>query len=65
MRRAYGTHRTVYLVRKLAIKVPVVSDWRMFLTGLLANMQEARFSATGGGPNFVRLYLRVPAVGSS
>lgn len=44
MKRVFGTHRTVYLIGSLAIKVPVFSDWRMFLTGLLANMQEARFS---------------------
>ena len=44
MTRAFGTHRTVYLVGHWAIKIPVLSIWRMFLRGLLANMQEAEFS---------------------
>ena len=45
MKRAFGTHRTTWLVGHLAIKVPVFVEWRLFLHGLLANMQEARFSA--------------------
>lgn len=44
MRRAFGTHRTVYLVGRWAIKRPVFVEWRLFLLGLLANMQEAWFS---------------------
>lgn len=47
MRRAFGTHRTVYLIGKWAIKRPVLRKWRLFLMGLLANIQEATFSATG------------------
>lgn len=47
MHRAFGTHRTVYLIGRYAIKVPAISEWRLFLHGLLANMQEARFSAAG------------------
>lgn len=47
MKRAFGTHRTVYLIGRWAIKVPAGVEWRLFLLGLLANMQEARFSAMG------------------
>lgn len=47
MKRAFGTQRTVFLVGRWAIKVPVFVEWRLFLLGLLANMQEARFSAAG------------------
>lgn len=43
MTKRYGTHRTVYLIGKYAIKRPVFVEWRLFLYGLLANMQEARF----------------------
>jgi hypothetical protein len=34
----------VYLIGRWAIKRPVFVEWRLFLLGLLANMQEARFS---------------------
>jgi hypothetical protein len=43
MTRRFGTHRTAYLTRKYAFKVPALREWRLFLLGLLANMQEARF----------------------
>ena len=43
MRR--GATRLVLLMGKYAIKVPNVCDgWRLFLRGLLANMQEAQWS---------------------
>lgn len=44
MKRAFGTHRTTLLIGRYAVKVPVFVEWRLFLFGLLANMQEARFS---------------------
>jgi hypothetical protein len=43
----YGTTRTVVLIHQWAIKVPSFVEWRLFLHGLLANMQEAKFSKTG------------------
>lgn len=39
----YGTTRTVLLIGRLAIKLPVWVEWRLFLYGLLGNMQEARW----------------------
>lgn len=39
----YGTTRTVLLVGGLAIKIPSMVEWRLFLYGLLGNMQEARW----------------------
>ena len=42
-----GTTRTVFLVGRWAFKVPTGRSWRLFLSGLLANMQEAEFSSTG------------------
>jgi hypothetical protein len=42
----YGTHRTTYLIGSLAIKRPVFKTYKMFLHGLLANLQEATFSKT-------------------
>ena len=38
----YGTTRTVFLIGRHAIKVPALVEWRLFLKGLLANMQEVR-----------------------
>lgn len=43
---AYGVTRTVWLIGKYALKFPRLSEWRLFLLGLLANMQEALFSGT-------------------
>ena len=44
---AWGSTRIVILVWKWAIKVPSFVEWRLFLLGLLANMQESKFSKTG------------------
>lgn len=42
-----GCTRIVILTCRLAIKLPNVCKWRLFLHGLLANMQERAFGATG------------------
>ena len=42
-----GVTRRVLLVGNLAIKFPRWYSWKNFLLGLLANMQEVKFSATG------------------
>lgn len=42
-RLEYGVTRRVLLVGAYALKVPTVTEWRLFLLGLLANMQEALF----------------------
>jgi len=42
-----GATRTVLLTRRHAIKVPRPTNWRLFLAGLLANMQERQFARTG------------------
>lgn len=42
-----GCTRIVLLTTHYAVKIPNISDYRMMLYGLLANMQEARFSKTG------------------
>lgn len=46
-RIAFGVTRKVLLIGDWAIKVPNFDEWRLFLLGLLANMQEAAFSRTG------------------
>lgn len=46
-RIAYGVTRQVLLIGGLAIKIPRLTEWRLFLLGLLANMQERLFSRTG------------------
>lgn len=43
----YGATRIVLLIFGWAIKIPRVTEWRLFLLGLLANMQERIFSRTG------------------
>lgn len=43
-----GITREVFLIGRYAIKVPrIVYGWKMFLCGLLANMQERTFGSTG------------------
>ena len=46
MQVKYGSTRTVLLTHRYAFKLPSFVEWRLFLLGLLANMQERRFSAT-------------------
>ena len=46
-RLEYGVTRSVLLIGPWAVKVPRLTEWRLFLLGLLANMQEALFSRTG------------------
>ncbi|MFA7287414.1 MAG: hypothetical protein WC055_00895 [Melioribacteraceae bacterium] len=44
-RIAYGTTRVVFLIGKYAFKIPsIMYEFRLFLLGLLANMQEVQFS---------------------
>jgi len=46
-RIAYGVTRTVLLIGPWAFKFPSMVEWRLFLLGLLANMQERKFSRVG------------------
>lgn len=46
-RIAYGCMRVVWLIGQWAIKFPAMVEWRLFLLGLLANMQERQWSKTG------------------
>ena len=45
-RLEYGATRCVLLVGTWAIKAPAMTEWRLFLLGLLANMQERLFWQT-------------------
>lgn len=47
MKICHGTSRIVLLIGNYAVKVPSFVEWRLFLLGLLANMQERRFSEHG------------------
>jgi len=42
-----GCTRIVILTRKYAFKIPNIGDYKMFLYGLIANMQEATFAKSG------------------
>ena len=42
-----GCTRTVFLVGLWAIKIPTGNSWKLFLHGLLCNMQEAMFGKSG------------------
>jgi hypothetical protein len=42
-----GATRHVLLIGSVAVKVPALWSWRLFLSGLLANLQERDFSRAG------------------
>ncbi len=42
-----GTTRVTFLVGKYAIKTPNYRNWRLFLKGILANIQEHEFGRCG------------------
>lgn len=39
-----GVTREVILIGKYAVKLPSIRSWKLFLTGLLCNMNEQQFS---------------------
>ena len=47
MKIYHGATRMVFLIGGYAFKLPSFKEWRLFLHGLLANMQEVVFSKTG------------------
>lgn len=59
MKICRGATRTVLLVGKYAIKMPSFVEYRLFLHGLLANMQEVSFSKTGW-PELCPVYFYIP-----
>jgi hypothetical protein len=47
MKTSFGCTRHVFLIGKYAIKIPQFHyTWKLFLLGLLGNMQEYQFSKT-------------------
>lgn len=55
-----GVTRDVFLVGSLAFKLPKLTyGWKCFLQGLLANMQERQFAATGW-PEFCPIRFSIP-----
>jgi hypothetical protein len=47
MKIARGATRLVFLTRTRAYKIPTFSSWKLFLNGLLANIQEHEFGTLG------------------
>jgi hypothetical protein len=41
-----GVTRKVFIFSKVAIKIPTFRSWELFLSGILANLQEKKFSGT-------------------
>jgi len=55
----HGATRTVLLIHRWAVKIPSCIEWRLFLQGLLANMQERKFAGTEW-PEFCPVIFGVP-----
>lgn len=55
----FGVTRNVFLLWNYAFKIPSVSEWRLFLLGLLANMQEVSFSKLNH-PKFCPIVFYLP-----
>lgn len=58
-RYSFGTTRNVFILWNYAFKVPAISEWRLFLLGLLANMQEVSFG-TMKHPKFCPVMFYFP-----
>lgn len=54
-----GTTRYVLLVSNYAIKFPSFCSWKLFLTGLLCNLQEHTFGRCGF-PELANVYWMCP-----
>lgn len=54
-----GATRAVLLTKRYAFKVPRLVSWRLFLSGLLANMQEREF-ARAGWPELCPVLFSLP-----
>ena len=55
-----GATRNVFLTKHYAIKVPRLVEWKLFLHGLLANMQEARFWRFRHSPKLCPVLFSLP-----
>jgi hypothetical protein len=44
LKRIKGSSRTVFVFDKFVIKIPNTKEYRLFLSGILANLQEKLFS---------------------
>lgn len=49
MKLVRGITRNVILTRRYAVKIPTFRSWKLFLHGLLANMQEREWWSTKDG----------------
>jgi hypothetical protein len=58
MQVLHGTTRVVILTKRFAFKFPTYVSWRLFLNGLLCNMQEKQFSGTS--PNLCPVLWSLP-----
>lgn len=55
-----GATRNVFLVGRWALKIPRFIEWRLFLHGLLANMQEKTFSGCDVFPDLCPVLWALP-----
>ncbi|MGL5013975.1 MAG: hypothetical protein ACRC6V_06750 [Bacteroidales bacterium] len=54
-----GSTRIVFIFEKFVIKIPTFKSWKLFLTGILANLQERQFSKIHN-KNLARVVLSDP-----
>lgn len=59
MKIAFGTSRVAIVGHRLTFKLPNPQRWRLFLYGLLANMQETTFAKTGW-PELCPVFFSLP-----
>ena len=61
MKWCRGVTREVFLTRRWAVKIPSVRCWRLFLTGLLANLHESLWwTASGRDPRLCPVRWAAP-----
>lgn len=55
-----GATRIVLLFKQIVIKLPAVTSWKLFLCGLLANIQENTFGRSGQYKELTKVHWMAP-----
>lgn len=55
-----GATRIVLLLKHVVIKLPAVTSWKLFLCGLLANIQEHTFGYSGNFKELTKVHWMSP-----
>ena len=60
MKTKIGATRIVFIFNKIVIKIPNIKEYRLFLHGILANMQEYTFYKRSKREDLAKVYFISP-----